>query len=261
MIKSARHKIKQAKIYTDPFPHIVIKNFLQKKKLAELNKILPDYKDVVSKNVIFQSSSETKKTIMPDSIIFKKLERNKIFKDVNETFKKIKPSIIKKFKTQIKKNVNSNYLNSKIKYHMNFALMKKGYLKSAHLDRRDHLISAIYYPSSVSNKGGDLQLCKTKNKQKVFDVFPSKKSLEIAKKFKIEQNFCVAFLNVPWAYHAVNKYNGESDRKYFYIDYDFDVKNSGGISKNRKKGSNLNFFWKNEVKVKSAKRKKVFFSE
>ena len=46
-----------------------------------------------------------------------------------------------------------------------------------------------------------------------------------------------------------------------HIDYDFDVKNSGGISKNRKKGSNLNFFWKNEVKVKSKKKKKVFFSE
>ena len=43
------------------------------------------------------------------------------------------------------------------------------------------------------------------------------------------------------AYHAVNKYNGETDRKYFYIDYDFDVKNSGGISKNRKKDQMLIF--------------------
>ena len=178
---------------------------------------------------------------MPDSIIFKKLQRKKIFKEVNKTFEKIKPHIIKKFKTQIKKNVNRNFVNSKIKYHMNFALMKKGYLKSAHLDRRDHLISAIYYPTSVKNKGGELQLCKIKNKQKVFDVFPSKKSLKIVKNFKIEQNFCVAFLNVPWAYHAVNKYNGETDRKYNYIDYDFDVKNSGGISKNRKKDQMLIF--------------------
>ena len=109
---------------------------------------------------------------------------------MNKTFEKIKPHIIKKFKTQIKKNVNRNFVNSKIKYHMNFALMKKGYLKSAHLDRRDHLISAIYYPTSVKNKGGELQLCKIKNKQKVFDVFPSKKSLKIVKNFKIEQNFC-----------------------------------------------------------------------
>ena len=144
---------------------------------------------------------------------------------------------------------------------MNFALMKKGYLKSAHLDRRDHLISAIYYPASKKNKGGELQLCKVKKKQKVFDVFPSKKSLTIAKNFQIEKNFCVAFLNVPWAYHAVKKYRGETDRKYFYIDYDFDVKNSGAILKNRKKGLNFNFFWKNKVKVKSANRRKVFFTE
>ena len=32
------------------------------------------------------------------------------------------------------------------------------------------------------------------------------------------------FLNVPWAYHGVSKYKGKTDRKYFYIDYDFKSK-------------------------------------
>ena len=144
---------------------------------------------------------------------------------------------------------------------MNFALMKEGYVKSAHLDRRDHLISGIYYPASKINKGGDLQMCGVQKDAKTFDVFPSKKNLKIIKNYKINKNFCVFFLNVPWAYHAVSKYNGETDRKYFYIDYDFSIKEKSSSSKNRKKGSNLNSFWKNPVRVKSKLRKRIFFKE
>ena len=261
MFQEIKHKIENSEINLDPFPHLIIRNLLPSTKLKELNKVLPNYKDVESKNVIFQSTSETKKTIMPDSKVFKNLLKQKIFKEVNDLLKKMKPIILKKFENQILQNVNKKFLNSKIKYNMNFALMRKGYLKSPHLDRRDHLISAIYYPKSTKDKGGDLQLCKLRESRRVFDVFPSKKDLRIAKNFKINQNFCVVFLNVPWAYHAVNKYNGNSDRKYFYIDYDFNVKNSSSSSKNRKKGSNINFFWKNHVKVKSSARKSQFFSE
>ncbi len=261
MLDEVQKTLNSSKLNLSPFPHIVIRNLLPKKKLIELNNVLPDFSDVSSKNVLFQSTSETKKTIMPDSVEFKKLLKKKIFNDVNNVFKKIKPMVLKKFKKEINKYVNSKFKNSKIKYNMNFALMRKGYLKSAHLDRRDHLISAIYYPTSKKNKGGDLQLCSLKKKQKTFDIFPSKKNLKVSKNFKINQNFCVVFLNVPWAYHSVNKYNGDSDRKYFYIDYDFNVKKSGSLSKNRKKGSNSNSFWKNEVKVKSSSRRNLFFSE
>ena len=261
MILEIKQKIEKSRINTSPFPHIVIKNLLSKSTLRKLNKTLPNYDDIGDKNVIFQSSSETKKTIMPDTKLFKNLLKKKIFKDVNDNFKKIKPIIIKKFKKEILKNVNPSFIKSKIKYNMNFALMKKGYLKSAHLDRRDHLISGIYYPTSKKNKGGDLQLCKVKRGKKTFDVFPSKKNLRVVKNYKINENFCVFFLNVPWAYHAVNKYNGNTDRKYFYIDYDFNLKNSSSSAVNRKKGLNRNSFWKTPVKVKSLSRKKIFFTE
>ncbi len=144
---------------------------------------------------------------------------------------------------------------------MNFALMKKGYLKSPHLDRRDHLISGIYYPTSQINIGGNLQMYKTLKKNLTFDVFPSKKNLKIAKDYRINKNFCVFFLNVPWAYHAVSKYNGKTDRKYFYIDYDFELKKSSSSSRNRKRGLNQNPFWRAPVKVKSSFRKEKFFTE
>ena len=168
---------------------------------------------------------------------------------------------MKKFKKEILNNVNPKFLQSKIKYNINLGLMRKGYLKSAHLDRRDHLISGIYYPITKINKGGNLQLCSLTKKMRTFDVFPSKKNLKIIKNYIITKNSCVFFLNVPWAYHAVSKYNGNTDRKYFYIDYDFVQKSSSALTKNRKKGHNQNLFWKTQVKVKSLSRKNSFFTE
>ena len=261
MFQEIKHRIEESKVVLQPFPHIVIKNLFPLKKLKKLNEVLPNYKDVESTNVFFQSSSETKKIILPESKIFKNLQNKKIFKETKNLFSKIKPVIIKKFKKEIDKNVNVKFINSKIKFNMNFALMRKGYLKSPHIDRRDHLISSIFYPKSEKNKGGNLQLWKLKKKNFFYDVFPSKKNISLAKNFKINQNFCLIFLNVPWAYHSVNKYKGNSDRKYFYIDYDFSLKNSSSLSKNRKKGANLNYLWNMPVKVKSLSRKKIFLTE
>ena len=261
MILKIEKKITKSKLNLQPFPHIIIKDFLPKATLDKLNKVLPNYDDVDEKNVIFQSSSKTKKTVMPDSKIFKNLLKKKIFNQINKNLKKIKPIVLRKFNNQISKHVNPNFINSKIKYNMNFGLMIKGYVKSAHLDRRDHLISGIFYPKSESNKGGNLQMCGSLDKRKFFDVFPSKKNLRIIKNYRIKDNFCIFFLNVPWAYHAVSKYDGKRDRKYFYIDYDFSVKESSSSTKNRKKGSNLNSLWKVPVKVKSLSRKETFFTE
>ncbi|MBD1152612.1 hypothetical protein IDH08_04480 [Pelagibacterales bacterium SAG-MED22] len=261
MFDQLQIKIQNSKIILSPFPHFVIENFLPKSDLNNLNKVLPCYEDINKKQVIFQSLSETKKTVMPDSKLFRALLKKKNFKKVNNVLKKIKPLILLKFKNQILKHVNTKFLNTKIKYNMNFAVMKKGYLKSPHLDRRDHLISGIYYPTSDINKGGNLQMYKNIKETEIFDIFPSKKNIKLVKNYKINKNFCVFFLNVPGAYHAVSKYKGEIDRKYFYIDYDFDLMESSSKTKNRKKGQNNNSFWKTHVKVKSNSRKNNFFTE
>lgn len=261
MITEIKKKIIKSKINLKPFPHIIIRNFLPKNTLNKLNDNLPNYDEVETKHIIFQSSSETKKTIMPDSKIFKDLLKKKIFTKVNTNLKKIKPIILKKFNDEILKYVEHNFVKSKIKYNMNFALMKKNYLKSPHLDRRDHLISGIFYPTSEKNKGGNLQMYSVKKKRNYYDVFPSIKNLKIVKDYKINQNFCVFFLNVPWAYHAVSKYLGKSDRKYFYIDYDFDLIKSSSETKNRIRGLNKNSYWKVPVEIKSLNRKKTFFKE
>ena len=261
MFKNVEKKILKAKVNNNPFPHIIINNLIPTNDLLSLIKFSPSFSESDNKNVLFQSSSQTKKTIMPNSRTYRNLLKKNSFKKLNDTFRNIEPLIRKKFNPNILKYVNKKFHNSKLKYHMSLSLMRKGYLKSAHTDRRDHLIHSLFYIVSESTKGGDIQLIRLKKKQKVYDVFPSKNSVKVTKSYKIKKNFCIFTLNVPWAYHAVTKYNGKSDRKYFYAVYDFKIKNSGEKLKNRKKGFNMNIFWKNKVKTKSSKRKKIFLSE
>ena len=96
MFLEIKKKIEKSKVNLKPFPHIVIKSFLPKKTLNKLNKCLPNFEDIDEKDVIFQSSSETKKTIMPDSKVFRSLLKKKVFKEVNNKLSKIKPIILKK---------------------------------------------------------------------------------------------------------------------------------------------------------------------
>ncbi len=261
MYKFVKNKILNSKLKETPFPHIIIYNLLKNEDLIYLSKILPDYNEVKDGKILYQSKSETKKSLLPDSKIYKNLMKKKIFKKLNMTFKEIEPILKNKFASLISKHVVKKFHNSKLDYHMSLSIMKKGYLKSAHTDRRDHLIHGLFYVESEAKKGGNIQLIKLKKREKIFDVFPDKKKIKIFQSYKVKKNFCIFTLNVPWAYHAVSKYTGKTDRKYFYAVYDFKVKQNGARLNNRKKGFNINNFWNDTVVVKSIKRKKTFLSE
>ena len=71
MLKHALSVVKKAKLKTDPFPYIFVKNLLPKKELLRLNKILPSFNEVGGNDVLYQSSSKTKKTLL------KKLQKHK----------------------------------------------------------------------------------------------------------------------------------------------------------------------------------------
>ena len=210
---------------------------------------------------MFQSKKKKKKTLLPSSNLYKKIKNDKNINNLNNLFKKLKPIIISKFKKEINNYVNEEFQKTKLKYHSSYSVMSKGYLKSAHLDRRDHLIHMIYYSTSDSNKGGEICIQKLKKNKKKFDVFPEKKSMRTFKKYKIFPNSCIIILNVPWAYHSVKKYTGKKDRKYFYMVYDFPNKKTGSKVEYRKKGFNGNAFWKQKVQIKSRKRKNIFLTE
>jgi hypothetical protein len=261
MLNTPKKNIIKSKLNLKPYPYIFIKNLLDKKSLKELNQILPSFKDLNSKEILYQSKSQTKKTIMPDSQIYKQLKKNKYFKEFDKLFVKLKPYIIKKFRREINNTVNYPFKDNQLKYHSSFSIMKKGYVKSSHIDRRDHLITIIFYANSDHTKGGDISIDELKKKTKIFDIFPKKDEIKSKKIYKVPNNSCLIILNTPSAYHSVTKYRGNADRKYFYCVYDFSIKNSGSLKSNRKKGFNKNYFWKNKVDIFSNKRKKIFLTE
>ena len=261
MFEQVKEKVEKGKIQLKPFPYLFLKNLINIKELRKLNKILPSYDDLNGKEILYQSDSKSKKTILPTSSTFKKLSKKKSFKSINLLFKNLQPIILKKFEKQIKLHVRKRFHNTNFKYHSSFSIMRDGYKKSAHLDRRDHLIHMIFYPYSNVSKGGDICLNELKKRKKVFDIFPNKKSLKVCKKYKVFNNSCMMILNVPWAYHSITNYSGKKDRKYFYMVYDFPISRPGSKLKNRKEGFNQNEFWNFKVKVKSIKRKRTFLTE
>ena len=262
MISQIRKKIITSKVKSQPFPYIFIRNIFDDDYVNNLNNFLPSYNNLNGKEIMFQSKSKSKKTILPSSQTYKKLSKKKEFRNLNKYFKELKLEIVKKFSKQINSYVKQKILPGRLKYHSSYSVMKKGYMKSPHLDRRDHLIHMIYYSDAEASKGGEIILNKlNKNKKKDYDIFPSRNSLKVFKRYEVTKNCLLVILNVPWAYHSVSYYHGKKDRKYFYMVYDFPIKNSGAITKNRKEGFNANNFWKQKVSVKSNKRKKVFLSE
>lgn len=261
MINFTKKQVLKSKVEINPFPYFVVKNLLPKSDLKKLNKVLPSFNEIADKESLLQSKSKTKKTILPSSRQYKKVHKNAIFKKTDKLFEKIKPLVIKKFEPYIKKYVNIKYQKSKLNYHSSFSIMRKGYKKSAHLDRRDHLVHILFYTTSDHTKGGDIQIEKLVKNKKVYDIFPNKNDLKVQKKYKVKDNFCLFTLNTPWSYHSASEYMGNKDRKYFYAVYDFPITKLGSIKKNRKKGFNLNSFWKDDVLIKSQTRKKNFFSE
>ncbi len=262
MFNQIKNKIFLSKVNLKPFPYIFIRDIFDKDYVKKLNDSLPSYENLMRNEVMFQSRSQSKKTILPSSPTYKKLSKIKEFREINKSFKKLKIQIISKFSEQINQYVKKKINPEKLKYHSSYSVMVGGYKKSPHLDRRDHLIHMIYYADSNPEKGGEIILNKTsKNKTNNFDIFPHKASLKVFKKYKVSKNCLLIILNVPWAYHSVSIYRGKKDRKYFYMVYDFPIKKSGSIEKNRKKGFNANDYWMQKVSVKSKRRKKIFLTE
>jgi hypothetical protein len=261
MLKFIKNKVLKSQLHPSPYPYMFIRNFIKKKDLKKINSILPSYKNLYGNDIMYQSKSKTKKTILPSSKFYKKLNKDKKFVKFNVALKKIMPDVLKKFDKHIKLHVNKEYINSKLIYHSSYSVMTNGYIKSPHTDRRDHLITIIFYADSDCKKGGDILINKIINHKKNYDIFPDKKNILIKKRYKIPGNSCLIILNVPWAYHSVSKYFGNKDRKYFYCVYDFPIKKSGSAIENRKKGFNKNNFWKKRVELLSNERKNNFLSE
>ena len=79
MLKKIKQKILEKKLSTDPF-YMFIENFFDKSFVKNLNKKLPSFDKINNKGIVYQSKSQTKKTILPSSKEYKTLGENKLFK-------------------------------------------------------------------------------------------------------------------------------------------------------------------------------------
>ena len=114
MLNKAIKKINQSKIILSPFPYLFIKDFINKQDLKSVIKSLPSFNEISGNEILYQSKSQSKKTVLPNSTIYKKLSKKKSFKDINFLFEKLKPVILKKFRDQIKLHVKANFQNSNL---------------------------------------------------------------------------------------------------------------------------------------------------
>ena len=260
-LKHVIKKIKLSKLEVNPFPSLLIKEFLPKKILNSFILSLPSFEQMKGGDIFTQSKSGTKRSFFYNSKYFKKImKQNKSLKEVVSIFKEIEIIINKKFENEINKFVKKEFISKKTKFSCSISSSVKGYLKSTHIDRREHKFHMLYYPEILKDTGGNLNLWKSK-KNKTYDVFPSQTKVKLAKKIKASGNTCLITLNTPFAYHSVTKYNCNKERKYLYVVFDFPTSEKNYKIKQRKTGNNQNIFWKTPVKVFSKARKLNFINE
>ena len=73
--------------------------------------------------------------------------------------------------------------------------MRKGYIKSAHIDRQNHLLHVLFYLSSDDAKGGEIKIMKLKEKLKIiFMIFFLQKDLKLFKSYKVKNNFLFIYI-------------------------------------------------------------------
>lgn len=259
--KILEKKIHKSKLNTIPFPILIIKNFLPSKLLSELSNSLPSYSNLSGNNIFIQSKSGTKRSVFLESQYFKKfLKRNNNIKKVINLFKILEPALNSKFSNIIPRYINKDYINKKTNFSCSFSSCKKNYLKSPHIDRREHKFHILFYPQIQNKSGGEICLWECKER-KIYDVFPDENKLKLYKTIKASPNTCIITLNTPGSYHSVKKYTGSVERKYLYFVYDFPCSKENYKLKSRLKGNNKNSFWKYPVKVFSQKRLKKFLAE
>ena len=134
------------------------------------------------KNIFIQSKSKSKRSIFYESQLFKKLiSKNSYFKEVINIFMNLEEHLNDLFQKDLYKNINPNFKNVESNFSCSFSSSIKNYIKSPHIDRREHKFHLLYYPDIQLNKGGDICLWSFQKKRFMM-FFHQKKTLNFLKK-------------------------------------------------------------------------------
>ena len=238
--------INNPKIFYEPWPHLIIENFLDMDFSSTLKDEIFKFKNTDDKVMV------NRERINKGSKNFKQIIKhnhnsNEIFKFLNklETFKTIydyfDPSKMEWIINENLENFSENYygkqydsisekltkflvskkiLKTCINLDFDFSVSGKGYYRQPHRDRETRVLNFLIYLNSFEEKdGGAFQLFKYKNNsnsdQNFFSRFPDNKALNYEKSINPKQGMLVAFLSTPNSYHAASKFLSEKYKRVF----------------------------------------------
>lgn len=235
-------------IYTSPFPHVVLDNFLDTRLFESLRKEYPSPEKlkkvgkVSSKNRFnFMRGSKSQEQLISNSLTWQEFDRYMKSNFIDEMLEIFDPSIKKYGASFDRKSLSCGY---------DISRAGAGYKRSCHLDRRHHLIAFLLYfndRTEFEGEGGNLVLFNSK-KREVWDKFPDRTTISPEKEIEPSPNRLVAFLNTYDSYHGITTMkNNASDRIFLYASID---------------DRTVESVWPNEnVKVVSEKRRIDFINE
>jgi Rps23 Pro-64 3,4-dihydroxylase Tpa1-like proline 4-hydroxylase len=227
------------KSLNNPFPHIVIDNFLDE---AQYKKILNEILEVDKKyNInsvmggryqysidLFDENCHTKKLFdfFNSGLTYKKIQNLFINIPKNDTSENSEYLIDEKKFTHFlkKKNILQNILKrlfpkffkKKLFLHMDFSVAKNNYFRDPHHDKNTRIISFLLYLNTIdNNQGGSLKLYKFKKNQK-YERFPSYDKIEFVKKIEPKGGRLVIFLSCPNSIHEVEMFKPKNDDKRIF---------------------------------------------
>jgi len=229
------------KQFTDPFPHLIIDNFLDKKQCENVINELKKKNEEINKIAVmggrkrFHEGEFNKKSFVYKIYqTFNNIEQFNFF--LNKLIPLAKDSkrkfVIKNnFKFLSKKPKNSLFLrikkkifpfvySKKIFCEMDFSIGEKGYEREPHHDAPNKTVVFLLYLNDIKNNndGGSLEIYKYKNdKQMIFKQAPDLIDVEVKKNIYPAQGKLIVFLSCPDSLHGVKKYNPENDDKRYFI--------------------------------------------
>ena len=229
------------KQFAEPFPHLIIDNFLDKKECENVINELKKKNEEINKIAVMggrkrfhEDDFDEKNDVYKINQKFNNIEQFNFF--LNKLIPLAKDSkrkfVIKNnFKFLSKKPKNSLFLrikkklfpfiySKKIFCEMDFSIGEKGYEREPHHDAPNKVVVFLIYLNDVKNNndGGDLEIYKYKNnKQMIFKQAPDLIDVEVIKSIYPEQGKLIVFLSCPDSLHGVKKYNPENDDKRYFI--------------------------------------------
>ena len=246
---------KKKQIFYNPWPFIVIDDFLEKKEILNIKREILNQKKyddkVMTNRKRINKGSENFQYLTIKSVAVKKfynqINNEKFYKKIRNFFNDSKLSWIPNekfsvfskdffgeqkfsFKEKIIKGLSFfNLIKTSMNLDIDFSVSEKGYHRPAHRDRDTRVINFLIYLNSFNKKhGGTLEIHKSKykmDKQDHYSRFPRKNHTSLVKKIPAKAGRMVIFLSTPDSYHAAEKiYKDKLKRIFIYGSFSLNKK-------------------------------------